>query len=224
MYIIYSSYFKVLSEGGSGMDLLKIGAFIATKRKEKKLTQLQLAELLHVTDRAVSKWECGRSMPDSSIMLELCEALGISVNELLTGEELNMENYNRQAELNLIEITKQKEESDKRLLHSEIVIGVMGTAIFFALIITAILAHTYANLPLWAMIVMFVTAALIFFGACFFAVRIEQKAGYYECKECGYKYVPSYKAALFAPHMGRSRKMVCPHCGKKSYHKKVINK
>ena len=68
------------------MDSIKIGKFIAEKRKAKNLTQLQLAERLYVTDRAVSKWECGRSLPDSSIMLELCEALGISVNELLTGE------------------------------------------------------------------------------------------------------------------------------------------
>ena len=204
------------------MDLLKIGAFIAEKRKDKKLTQLQLAELLHVTDRAVSKWECGRSMPDSSIMLELCETLGISVNELLTGEELNMENYNRQAELNLIEMTKQKEESDKRLLNAEIIIGVMVTAIFIALVLTAILTFKYANLPLWAMITMLVVAAIIFFGGCFFALRIEQKAGYYECKECGHRYVPSYKAVMMAPHMGRSRYMTCPHCGKRSYHKKVI--
>ena len=70
------------------MDLIKIGSFIADKRKAKSLTQLQLAERLYVTDRAVSKWECGRSLPDSSIMLDLCEVLGISVNELLTGEDL----------------------------------------------------------------------------------------------------------------------------------------
>lgn len=205
------------------MDLLKIGSFIAEKRKEKKLTQLQLAELLHVTDRAVSKWECGRSMPDSSIMLELCEALGISVNELLTGEELEMENYNRQAELNLIQITKEKEEADKRLLHAEIVIGITATLIFLGLVFTSILAFKFAGLPLWAMIIMLVVAAITFFGGCFFALRIEQKAGYYECKECGYKYVPSYKAVMMAPHMGRSRYMKCPHCGKKSYHKKVLN-
>ena len=206
------------------MDLLKIGTFIAEKRKEKKLTQLQLAELLHVTDRAVSKWECGRSMPDSSIMLELCDALGISVNELLTGEELNMENYNKQAELNLIQITKEKEESDKRLLRAEVVIGVFFTATFFALLLTGILTYKYANLPLWAMIVMIVLAVIIFFTGVFFALRIEQKAGYYECKECDYKYVPTYKAVMMAPHMGRSRYMTCPHCGKKSYHKKVISK
>ena len=80
------------------MDSIKIGKFIAEKRKAKNLTQLQLAERLYVTDRAVSKWECGRSLPDSSIMLELCETLDISVNELLTGEEIKMETYNKQVD------------------------------------------------------------------------------------------------------------------------------
>lgn len=69
------------------MNQTEIGKFIARCRKEKKLTQAQLAEKLNITDRAVSKWETGKSMPDSSIMLELCEILGITVNELLSGEE-----------------------------------------------------------------------------------------------------------------------------------------
>ncbi len=74
------------------MDQGKIGRFIATCRKENGLTQVALAEKLGITDRAVSKWENGKSLPDPSIMLELCELLGINVNELLTGKRLNMEN------------------------------------------------------------------------------------------------------------------------------------
>ena len=105
------------------MDMIKVGKFIAECRKRQNLTQMQLAEKLNITDRAVSKWECGKSLPDSSIMLELCELLQISVNELLTGEELDVKDYNEQAEHNLIEMKKQKEESDKRLLFVEIVIG-----------------------------------------------------------------------------------------------------
>ena len=99
---------------------------------------MQLAEQLHVTDRAISKWECGRSMPDSSIMLELCAILEISVNELLTGEELEMKDYNKQAELNLVEMTKQKEESDRRLLFTEVVVGVLGTLMFLIMLATGI--------------------------------------------------------------------------------------
>lgn len=92
------------------MNQIEIGKFIAKCRKEKKLTQAQLAEKLNITDRAVSKWETGKSMPDSSIMLELCEILGITVNELLSGEEINMENLKKKADENLIAL-KRKEEN-----------------------------------------------------------------------------------------------------------------
>ena len=111
------------------MDLIKIGKFIAESRKSKNITQMQLAEKLNITDRAISKWECGKAMPDASIMLELCEILGISVNELLKGEKIDMGEYNKQTELHLIELVKEKEEADKRLLNMEIVIGVIGAII-----------------------------------------------------------------------------------------------
>ena len=223
MYIFHSSNSKLLAKEVKTMDLIKIGKFIAEKRKAQGLTQNQLAERLFVTDRAVSKWECGRSLPDSSIMLELCAILEISVNELLTGEELEMENYNKQAELNLLTAIKQKEEADKRLLRIEIFIGIMGVTSLFVLLIVGILGHKYWELPLWAMIMMGSFGLVLFLIAVFFALRIEQKAGYYECKECGRRYVPTYRQVLFARHINRSRFMKCPYCGKKSYHKKVIS-
>ena len=206
------------------MDLIKIGKFIAEKRKAKNLTQLQLAERLYVTDRAVSKWECGRSLPDSSIMLELCEVLDISVNELLTGEELEMETYNKQAEENLIKMIKEKEESDKRLLNLEIVLGITGTLFLLVMMFTGILGYQYLRLPLWAMILMMVVGFVVFMVAILFCVLIEQKAGYYECKECHQTFVPTYLQVLFAPHINRTRYMKCPLCGKKAYQKKVISK
>lgn len=95
------------------MDQIKIGAFIAACRKEKQLTQAQLAEKLNITDRAVSKWETGRSMPDSSIMLELCEILEIKVNELLSGEKIDTDAYTQSAEDNLM-ILKRKDENSIR--------------------------------------------------------------------------------------------------------------
>ena len=78
------------------MDQVKIGRFIAERRKKENLTQLQLAEKLNITDRAVSKWERGKAMPDSSIMLALCNVLKITVNDLLSGEVVTMENYNKE--------------------------------------------------------------------------------------------------------------------------------
>ena len=93
------------------MNQTEIGEFIAKCRKEKKLTQAQLAERLNITDRAVSKWETGKSMPDSSIMLELCEILGITVNDLLSGEKISMESYEKKADENLIAL-KRKDENN----------------------------------------------------------------------------------------------------------------
>lgn len=93
------------------MNQIEIGKFIAKCRKEKKLTQAQLAKKLNITDRAVSKWEMGKNMPDTSIMLELCEILGITVNELLSGEKIDMENYEKKADENLIAL-KRKDENN----------------------------------------------------------------------------------------------------------------
>lgn len=95
------------------MDQVKIGKFISQCRKEKGLTQAQLAEKLNITDRAVSKWETGKGMPDSSIMIELCDILGICINELFSGEKLHMENYNKKADENLVELKKENEAINK---------------------------------------------------------------------------------------------------------------
>ena len=203
------------------MNQIKIGKFIAAKRKEQNLTQEKLAEKLGITDRAVSKWETGKSLPDASIMLELCALLGITVNDLLCGEVVSMENYNEQMEKSLIEMVKQKEQSDKRLLTMEIVIGLISTIFLFAMLAVGIIFMTLEK-PIWAFIIP-VGIGLVQFIVCIaFAIRIEQVAGYYECRECGHRYVPSYKSVNFAMHMGRTRYMKCPKCGKKSWQKKVI--
>ncbi len=204
------------------MDQIKIGKFIAWKRKEQNLTQAQLAEKLGITDRAVSKWETGKSLPDASVMLEMCALLGITVNDLLSGEVVSMENYNKQMENSLIEIIRQKEQSDKRLLTMEIVIGLISTMFLFAMLAVGIIFMVLEK-PIWAFILP-VGVGFVQFVICMaFALRIEQIAGYYECRECGHRYVPSYKAVNLAMHMGRMRYMKCPKCGKKSWQKKVIS-
>lgn len=91
------------------MDQVKIGHFIAQCRKEKNLTQAQLAEQLNLTDRAVSKWETGKGLPDASVMPELCGLLGISINELFSGEQIYTNDYKRKAEENLLRIKKEAE-------------------------------------------------------------------------------------------------------------------
>ena len=202
------------------MDQAKIGKFIADCRKEKGLTQAQLAEKLGVSDRAVSKWETGRSMPDSSIMLEVCDAIGINVNELLNGERIVMDEYKEKAEAQLLEMKKMEEDHAKLMLRLEVVIGCTCSIALFILIFAASFAVT--STP-WR--VGMIALGFILFGVgMYFALRIEREAGYYECQKCGYRYVPSMSAVVMAPHFGRSRLMKCPHCGKKSYQKKVLTK
>lgn len=112
------------------MDQEKVGRFIAECRKEKSLTQLQLAEKLSISNRAVSKWETGKSCPDVSIMMELCDILGINVNELLSGERINMEKYQKKAEENLMNLQKQKERADKMKRRLEILWAVIAVILF----------------------------------------------------------------------------------------------
>ena len=202
------------------MDQVKIGKFIADCRKKTNLTQMQLAEKLNITDRAISKWETGKSMPDSSIMLELCDILGISVNDLLCGEIVTMANYNKELENNLLEIIKQKEQADKRLLSIEVFIGITATIVLFALVFVA----AFIQMETWLRVSLIAFGFILFLAGCFYALRIEQVAGYYECGHCKHRYVPTYKAVNMAMHMGRTRYMRCPQCGKKSWQEKVLSK
>lgn len=103
------------------MNQEAIGKFIAACRKEKNLTQMQLAEKLNITNRAVSKWETGKSCPDVSIMMKLCDILGITVNELLSAERISMENYQKKAEENLMELKRKKDQAQKSLLRTELI-------------------------------------------------------------------------------------------------------
>lgn len=202
------------------MDQSKIGKFIAECRKKNNLTQMQLAEKLNITDRAISKWENGKAMPDSSIMLDLCNELKISVNELLSGEVLEMNNYNEKSEENLINMVKQKEEADKRLLTMEIVIGVLISIVFFALIFIA----SFVEMEDWLRITLILTGFIPFIIMIPFAIRIEQTAGYYECAKCHHKYVPEYSSVFWAMHINRTRYMKCPNCNQRSWQRKVISK
>lgn len=202
------------------MDQEKIGRFIANCRKDMGYTQATLGEKLGITDRAVSKWENGKSMPDVSIMLELCELLHININELLTGERISMGNYQEKAEENLLELQKQEELNNKKLLSLETVIGYSSSITF----LTMIFAASYAVENFWWRLALIVVGMAVFVVGIIYGLKLEREAGYYECSDCHEKYVPSMRAVVFAPHIGRSRKMKCPHCGRKNYHKKVLTK
>ena len=202
------------------MEQVKIGRFISERRKNAGLTQMQLAEMLGITDRAVSKWETGRALPDSSIMLELCGILKITVNDLLCGEVIKMDNYNKETEKQLLDMVKEKEESDRRLLKLEIAMGI-ATIIPFIAVCAFV---SFYPLKEWVAALAVLASLVPFLIVAPFMMRIEQKAGYYECKACGHRYVPRFFSVFFAMHTGRTRFMRCPNCGKRTWQKKVVEK
>ena len=202
------------------MNQIKIGKFIAKCRKKKNLTQFQLAERLNITDRAISKWETGKGMPDSSIMLDLCNELDISVNELLSGEEIKMENYNTKAEENLLEMAKKEEIQNKKMMMYEWVIGCLSSITFLVLMFTL----SFAVENVIAKVILFIFAFLVLIVGISFALKIETETGYYECKICHNKYIPKYLQVYFAMHYGTTRYLKCPKCNKRSWQKKVLTK
>ena len=202
------------------MDQIKIGKFISECRKKENLTQAQLAEKLNITDRAVSKWENGRAMPDTSIMLELCNILGISVNELLRGEEINMENNNKQNEELLLSLAKELEQKNKTIWKSMwAIMTVSIIALLAGLTITAFVIPE----GVWQLVTI-LGLCVVFLIPCFYALKLEVSVGAYKCKNCGHEIVPTYSQALNAMHMGTTRFLKCPKCGKRTWCKKVLKK
>ena len=120
------------------MDLIKIGKYIAGKRKSLGMTQKQLAEKLGMSDKSVSKWERGVCLPDVSVYKELCSILGISLNEFLAGEDIAQENLIQKSETNIIEVIKDNINKEKclkvmkyiLLVISIFALSVLGFAIY----------------------------------------------------------------------------------------------
>lgn len=202
------------------MDLKHTSNFIATKRKEKGLTQQNLAELLFISEKTVSKWECGKGFPDTSLILPLCSALEITANELLSGKPLNEEQYKISAEKNLIELKDKQIKTDKFLLFAEWIIGYLATFILLALVCVA----SYCDLSTPVRITLITIGFINTIVGVSVCLSIEKNAGFYQCNHCKHKHIPTYKSVLWAMHMGRTRYLKCPKCGKKSWSKKVIDK
>ena len=201
------------------MDQIKIGKFIAECRKNEGLTQMQLAERLNITDRAVSKWETGRTLPDSSVMLELCDILRINVNELLCGEKISMEN-NRNNEQLLLDMAKEIEKKNKMIWSSMWAIMIVSiTCLIAALFAAAFLIPE----GVWQLVTI-LGACVAFLIPCFYALKLEVSVGAYKCKKCGHEIVPTYSAALNAMHMGTTRYLKCPKCNERTWCKKVLKK
>ena len=202
------------------MNQIKIGKFIAERRKAISLTQMQLAERLGITDKAISKWERGVAMPDASLMLTLSEILGISVNELLSGEKIIMENNNQKNEELLLEMAKEIERKNKTIWTTMWTIMIVS---IIALLGGVCVAAFLIPEGVWQLVTI-IAVCVVFLLPCFYALKLEVSVGAYKCKNCGHEIVPTYKQALNAMHMGTTRYLKCPNCNKRSWCKKVWKK
>ena len=202
------------------MDQIKIGAFIQERRKAVGLTQMQLAQMLNITDRAVSKWETGRSLPDSSIMLELSQILKISVNDLLNGEVIDMNDYNEKNEQLLLDMAKELEKKNKTIWSSMWAIMIVSMTVLIAgIFIAAFLIPE----GVWQLVTI-LGVCVVFLIPCFYALKLEVSVGAYKCNNCGYEIVPTYKEVMMAMHRGFTRHLKCPKCNQRTWCKKVLKK
>ncbi len=199
------------------MNQVRIGKFISKCRKKKGITQNELAELLGITNRAVSKWETGICMPDAGTIPELCQILDISISDLFSGEKI-MEN-NKDSEKVILKLVKEKAERDKQLLILEILIGILSISVLVSFILLA----SFINVSVYIKFIIILCGIILFAIGIFYALLIERIAGYYECSKCHHKYIPTYKQILFSMHAFRTRYMKCPKCKCSSWSKKVIS-
>lgn len=199
------------------MDQIKIGQFIAQKRKAAGYTQRQLADILGISDKTVSKWECGNGMPEVSLMMPLCDALHINVNELLSGEDVTDANYKQKAEENMMHLVQEKEESKKK-----IVLAAVVTAMALLSAIALCVLAQMLEMETWLRIVLIGIAVIEIVSGIAVACALDLSAGTYECRKCGARFVPTAGAYVKGPHTITTRQLKCPHCGKVSYCKKRL--
>ena len=201
------------------MDQIRIGKFIAEERKRKKYTQRDLADLLGISDKTVSKWERGNGFPEVSLLLPLCTELEITVNELLCGERLQEVDYKKKAEENMVNLVKEAQESKKKIVISFFVVGLALLAS-----ITIFTVASYIQMKVWARGILFAIGFLILMLGIGIACVLDREAGAFECPDCGERFVPDMKTYVMAPHTLTKRKMTCPKCGATKYCRHVMNK
>lgn len=199
------------------MDYKKIGNFISSERKNKKLTQAKLAEKIFVSEKTISKWENGNGIPDVNSLTKLCEVFNVSLNELLCGERIIMEN-NQQNEKLILNMAKELEIKNKIIWKSMWVIMAISIS---ALIGGILIAGFLIPSGIWQLVTI-ITCCVAFLIPCFYALKLEVSIGVYRCKNCGCEIIPTYSQALISMHMGTTRYLKCPSCNKRSWCKKVI--
>ena len=202
------------------MDQIKIGKFIAECRKKQNLTQAQLAEKLDITDRAISKWETGKAMPDSDIMLDLCDILGIKVNDLLCGEMIEIEHKDEQLNELIFQMAKNEERYHKRLLHSAYVI--IATSLTALICLMSLISLLIPECGFQDFLI--IVSVILFIIPCMIALKFKAETGYYECKNCQHMFVPNYKEIAVLMQTPTRRLLKCTKCGKWTWCKKLTKR
>ena len=190
------------------MEPTRISRFIAERRKALGLTQRQLAEQLSVSDKAVSKWETGRGLPDVLLMPPLCAVLGITVNDLLSGERVGEGDYRKKAEENMMELMRENAENRQRLLQSIACGGVTVVAVCALVALAAFLP-----LPTLARVALLLLAMATAVVGIWAAATLDARAGWFECPHCKELFAPAMADYVKGRHTFTRRRLTCPHCG-----------
>lgn len=191
------------------MDQIKTGKFIAETRKALHITQRQLADMLSISDKTISKWERGRGLPEVSLMLPLCNALHITVNDLLSGERVSPDSYRQKAEENMIQLMQENEENRKRIALS-VICGVITIIAVCALSALA----SFLAVPTAVRIVLIVLAVATAVAGIGAAAMLDASAGYYECPHCKALFVPTMGEYVKGYHTLTKRRLTCHVCGR----------
>lgn len=203
------------------MDQVKIGKFLSDERKAKGYTQKQLSELLGISDKTISKWECGNGFPEASLLLPLCNELEITVNELLTGERISQQNYKKKAEENMVNMIREKEENKQKILLTTM-IGVISTITFVTLLLVVCFYTDVIILPI--KIVLMVIAISVFGVGLYVAMWGDRKIGYFKCRNCNELFTPTFMQYNMGMHLLSTRYLKCPHCKTRTWCRKVMTK
>lgn len=172
-----------------------------------------------ISEKTVSKWETGNGLPEVSLMLPLCELLGISVNELLSGKRLDEKQYYKKAEENIMSLIEEKAQAKKKFILEALIIFISILAVATLVVIAGAI-----EMETWIRIVLIVVAVVIFAVGIAVACVLERDTGVYECKYCGERFVPTMIAYVCGVHTHTRRRLKCPKCGKTSFCKKRLSK
>ena len=203
------------------MDQIRSGRLIAEERKKKGYTQRQLAEKLNISDKTISKWECGNGFPEVSLLLPLCDELGITVNDLLSGEIVPREDYQKKAENNMVEMIREREANKKQFTLTLLLGGVSLAAFLTLLIVVCVYTDV---IPLTVKLILLAIACVIFTVGVTAVMEGQRKIGYYQCEKCGETFVPGFRTYLLGFNMVSRRFMKCPCCQKRAWCRKVMEK